>query len=363
LRPTPVKIIFAQQFTPPPSALIPREAEIPSASFAGSRSNSPADLRHGYSFTDIPARWFSAVTITWFNTNLVQSQQVAERFVRSLLTKPDGRTRSSMEWAEGFHGPALLTASVTETNRETGRWVVAYHWPLVRSAYRDGGGKWWFSQWSGVEALRLESDRPEVLIKVLSNPDPAVRRRTIIRLAAAAPGNEAAGLALLPLLKDSDAEIRYVAAWALGKVGAPRREVIPALLASLRDSDAWVRATAAGALRDFPSEGQRTIPALLEAVDDPNARVRAAVCSALGDLGQNQGKPLAAQIVKVLIPKLEDNDAEVRSNAAWALGVLSAHASQAVPALTKALSDPEELVRQQARSSLRQIREAVPASH
>jgi HEAT repeat protein len=53
---------------------------------------------------------------------------------------------------------------------------------------------------------------------------------------------------LIPLLKDSNANVRLNAAFALGKIGAEAKTVVPQLIPLLQDSDANVRSNAAYAL-------------------------------------------------------------------------------------------------------------------
>jgi HEAT repeat protein len=187
-----------------------------------------------------------------------------------------------------------------------------------------------------------------------------MRRTTVIRLANAAPGNAAAGSALLPLLKDSSSEVRCVTAWALSQVREPQGETVSALLSSLRDDDVWARKAAADALQNFPLEATRIIPAFLDALTDSDSHVRAAICFGLGRLGGRQDVTLLARIVPALVGKLEDKDTEVRCNAAWALGTLQTNSAEAISALTKALTDPEEMVRKSATVALKSIREAAP---
>jgi HEAT repeat protein len=54
--------------------------------------------------------------------------------------------------------------------------------------------------------------------------------------------------ALIAALKDERGDVRRVAAWELGRMGAPAVDAIPALLATLTDEDGEVRVAAAEAL-------------------------------------------------------------------------------------------------------------------
>ena len=73
----------------------------------------------------------------------------------------------------------------------------------------------------------------------------------MVRLSAAEALGEAATRALpdlLEALKDSDEDVRYYTAQALGKIGPKAKEAVPALIEALKDSDEDVRNYAKEAL-------------------------------------------------------------------------------------------------------------------
>jgi HEAT repeat protein len=97
---------------------------------------------------------------------------------------------------------------------------------------------------------------------------------------------------------------------------------------------------------------------LLEALNDENKDVRREAASALGQIGRTA--PEALTSVPKLINALLDKDETVRQTAAEALGRMGPMAKSAVPALVKALDDPNDLVRKGAGSALMAIdREAA----
>ena len=78
--------------------------------------------------------------------------------------------------------------------------------------------------------------------------------------------------------------IRAHAAFALGVIDEPSKEVVETLINALSDKDTQVRRSAARALR-YKSE-KKAIPALIKAIRDRDKEVRFYAVSALGDMGQ-----------------------------------------------------------------------------
>ena len=82
------------------------------------------------------------------------------------------------------------------------------------------------------------------LAEVAVSPNPRLRRE-VARAIGRAQVRGTQGI-LVPLLDDTDLEVRAAAVWALGRSGA--REAIPALIAATADEDTDVVAAAASAL-------------------------------------------------------------------------------------------------------------------
>jgi vesicle coat complex subunit len=87
--------------------------------------------------------------------------------------------------------------------------------------------------------------------------------------------------ALAQRLKDSDPNVRYSAARALGKYGPQAREYVPDLVQALKDRDKTVRMGAAYGLADVGPDALEAVPALKEALKDKDAEVRKAAAYAL----------------------------------------------------------------------------------
>jgi hypothetical protein len=154
------------------------------------------------------------------------------------------------------------------------------------------------------------------------------------------------------LMSDPLPGVRAVAAWALGRIRNPL--TIPALLEGARDSHARVRAASVQALGEF-GRHEPVIDVILEALGDTAPFVRRAATLASSRVRQED---LLTPVLQVA----SDSDPEVRSGAAYALGVLVS-----VPGgtsldrvvrqtLTRMCEDDEDLeVREAAEEALQRI--------
>ena len=148
---------------------------------------------------------------------------------------------------------------------------------------------------------------------------------------------ETAVPALLSVIRDSSAAVRYAAVEALGNLQDPR--AVDALVQALRtDTDARVREAAAESLGEIDSP--RAVPGLIAALGAERvAAVRAKIAWALGEIDD-------ARAVDVLSTVVRDNEVEVRRQAVWALGEIGSPAG--APALMVALRDSDVETRKQA---------------
>ena len=129
---------------------------------------------------------------------------------------------------------------------------------------------------------------------------------------------------LIEALRDENADVRLLAAQHLGGEGPQGERRAAALVDALKDPHAGVRRVAAESLCSIGSE---SAPALIKALTDPDPRMRAGAALSLGDVGMDresrQRAPNEVQTITPLLNKLlDDEDAEVRRNAAGALEVL-----------------------------------------
>jgi HEAT repeats len=140
-----------------------------------------------------------------------------------------------------------------------------------------------------------------------------VRRGAVRRAAAAellgAAGQDTAVDRLVTLLHDRTAEVRLVAARALGRIGAPR--AAGPLVTALGEGRVPVQVAAQALLRIGAPAG----PALTAALDSPSPLVRVTAVEILGRVG-------AVGAFAQLGERLQHDDVPVRARAATAVGRL-----------------------------------------
>jgi HEAT repeat protein len=138
-------------------------------------------------------------------------------------------------------------------------------------------------------------------------------------------------------------------------------------------ADEWVRqlkadveprqrrnaAFALGKMGNRAGELLETIKGCLAGEKD--AKVREAIVFALGEIGRDSLRGDDSALIELLsqLVQARTEDALVRRSAAYALGCLNAQSPQAFAALEAALDDPEAMVRQNAAWALGQYREAA----
>ena len=141
--------------------------------------------------------------------------------------------------------------------------------------------------------------------------------------------------AITPLtfaLKDPDADVRRLAAKALGKIGDLR--AIEFLIQTLNDPDRGVRAAAAIAIGQYrhPMASQ----SLMDLMPTASATVRADIVYAMAQIND-------IIVVPFLIERLPKEEANVRAAIVYALGKL--RDVRVVPSLLKSLNDQDEIIR------------------
>jgi HEAT repeat protein len=157
-------------------------------------------------------------------------------------------------------------------------------------------------------------------------------------------------------LDAGDERARRNAAFALGKLGSAAGPTVPTLQRALTgDSSPKVREAAAFALGEIgqraTSLGKTVAGTLTTALGDEDPLVRRSALFALGSIGETTG---ARRDIEKL---LDDKNAEVRQNAAWALGRMG---SGAIGSLGTALRDPDTLVKRDAAGALGFIAQLDP---
>ncbi|WP_449419573.1 HEAT repeat domain-containing protein [Phormidium nigroviride] len=198
------------------------------------------------------------------------------------------------------------------------------------------------------------------LIPLLKDSDAKMRWIAVETLGEIGSEAKAAVPALIPLLKDSNAKVRGNAVYTLGKIGAEAKAAVPVLIPLLKDSNVGVRGNAVYALGKIGAKAKAAVPALIPLLKDSNVGVRSIAVYTLREIGAE-----AKGAVPALIPLLKDSDAGMRSIAVYTLEKIGAEAKSLVPALIPLLKDSDANVRSIAVKALGKIgaeaKAAVPA--
>ena len=188
-----------------------------------------------------------------------------------------------------------------------------------------------------------------VLIELLHERTLVWRRRAVNVLARIGPSAQPAVLMLRVCLQDTDPQVRQDAARALVSLGpqppAPIQGLIEALQYKHGEIDHLVRAWACISLGLKGPEAAEAVAPLIASLQDEDANVRASAIFALGKIGS----PAVPSLVKAL----DHLDGRVRAGAAQALGIGGAR--RAMPALRETLHDEDSTVRLAAAGALGHI--------
>ncbi|MGQ9592023.1 MAG: HEAT repeat domain-containing protein [Planctomycetota bacterium] len=233
----------------------------------------------------------------------------------------------------------------------------------------------------GIRTLgRIARSDPQALAAIrqmLQDPDAETRRVALETLAGV--GDKESASLVAGLLADQNPAVRRGAVEALGRLGAASAGADIAWL--LKDPDAGVRERAADVLgRLKAKEGAEF---LMEALKDPNDEVRGQAIASLGEIGAKEAIPLLRELfakdpgrqrfrVINALKALGDTEAfreEVRRISAVALGAEDERARREAlrtlgwvardasrDVFRRALEDPSERVREEARRALGQGR-------
>ena len=180
--------------------------------------------------------------------------------------------------------------------------------------------------------------RPAIprLLDTLGDESEDVRRNAVNAIGRIGDGIEAAER-LLPILSDGSPTMRRETARALRRMRVFSPAIASALLASLSDDERNIRRESERALGRL---GEPVIPILRDALKTASPQAGPAILRALSDVG------LAA--VPVVVDYLTHEDAEMRWEAADALGDMQARSPDVLAALLPLFDDPNERVRLEA---------------
>lgn len=188
------------------------------------------------------------------------------------------------------------------------------------------------------------------LVARLHDPRSKVRAAAAAAIGAAGAGAQIAYPELVSALSDSVPAVRAEAAWALSMVARGTKAVVPAAIVdALTDHSTLVSVRALEALKVFT-----TPVAMLLQIDALLADSIPA--SRLAGLRLLRGLSARSLTVARIVALLDDSDAALRLEAAWALEAYGPSASSALPFLENRRVDVEADVREAVDDAIRAIR-------
>jgi hypothetical protein len=96
----------------------------------------------------------AALQVTSSDSNRFKSETQIADFLRQLLTAKESRTWKFEVWSQGIQ--PMLVVTVDHVNGKPGTWYIGPNGEnAALSAYQDGNGRWWFSDW---RELNIPSD-------------------------------------------------------------------------------------------------------------------------------------------------------------------------------------------------------------
>lgn len=228
--------------------------------------------------------------------------------------------------------------------------------------------------------IPLPENAFDKLIILLDDEDPAVRRNAAAAIQVSGPLNDDPIPPLTKLLNDADLTVRAQAVHTLG-IYCSDDGILQAVISKLDDESSLVRVGAAAGLELAGPEAKSVIPKLFEMLNDEDTEVRRKVIHALiaispedpevtmklierlGFAEEEQEHIVIHAFAKIgpyaepAVPYLIDilmwhKRPDLQKDAAYALGYIGPAASQAIPALIKALDDPDGGLRWNAATSL-----------
>jgi HEAT repeat protein len=198
---------------------------------------------------------------------------------------------------------------------------------------------------------------PAVLRAARKGPE-EVRQAALGVVARLGPAVPEFADVLRAALRDPNKAVRAAGAQMIGEMRTKAPDVVPLLVELANGEDAGVRARALGRLKAFALRVPDALAALTAALADSEPQVCYAAVNALAGV-----RPKSEVTVPPPLKALQSDNVSVRETAAQALGWLGPLARPAVPALTRALADPERRVQLAAELALQRIQGANGKGH
>lgn len=313
-------------------------------------------------FPEVYREGIKEMLVTWLDEERILSKIEAETIIRDVLTEaPDTLWNHQIDSVNFWGtGTPLIAIDTKEGDGAVGRLIISYKWPYVSSVYSDARGRYWFSIRKHEEVFRLSTYQLEYIIPRISVGDSGFRQRMIHRLADVGRNEPEAGLALIPLLNESDPGVLNIVLFALTRVKAPQDKILDALLEkidSVDDSDRHLFISPLGA---FSKQSNRLSPVLMRLLNDPEPATRYSAISSLREMDRHANSIRYNEIVDGLIEAYDTGDTQFRSAVIHTLAgyVTTRHpvpTDKIKATLERALSDPDEEIRKRAANRLRHI--------
>lgn len=150
--------------------------------------------------------------------------------------------------------------------------------------------------------------------------------------------------ALIWGLSNENPQIREMSVWTLSEIETPAERIVPAIISSLTDSDETIRVIGSVALQNL---GEPAVPYLIDALSAPAAEIRLNAAYALGEIGTSLDT-----VIPALIDTLTDPEWNVRRLVVRALVRIG---TPAVDSLIQALNSPDQDLRRMAERALNDI--------
>jgi hypothetical protein len=138
-------------------------------------------------------------------------------------------------------------------------------------------------------------------------------------------------------------------------LGAEAKPFVSALIALNNATDQRTRYLAIFALSRLGPAASEALPEMIECLNDPDMTIRCEAATGLGEIHQEPEK--SVRILRDFIEKYrtDRNNMFASEDAIWSLGEFGAHAKPAVQMLLGLLNDPQEGVRNAATNALKNI--------
>ncbi len=150
--------------------------------------------------------------------------------------------------------------------------------------------------------------------------------------------------ALIWGLSNENPQIREMSVWTLSEIKTPAARIVPAIISSLTDPEETIRVVGSVALQNL---GEPAVPYLIDALAAPSAEIRLNAAYALGEIGTSHDT-----IIPALIDTLTDPVWNVRRLVVRALVRIG---TPAIDSLIQALNSPDQDLRRMAERALNDI--------